>query len=282
MAGVRAMVLAALAGVLVGVTPGAQAFPASDPPEGFGVADLVAQLDPSQPDRIRLQAVMLLGKVGGEQALEAVSGVLTKDGYPPVRSSAALVLGQTGDVRWVRALARGREDQEPVVQKAAVLAIKKLVQGFRKEKDRLARYTYHVDVMGLRERTGLDNNDLTLWFQQGVAERLAGVDGVTLGKVLDFDEEDPQAPAERTPDVELKVVGAVREWAFQRNQAEVRARIKGDMQIFLEPIHEALTQRKEARREQVLEGDVAEEDAVKATALPLALEIFDSLWPQVR
>lgn len=305
MAGPRARARSLVLLVAVLFARGTVALPVEEPPVEGSVPDLVAKLDPARPDPVRLQAVLLLGQLGGDAALHAVARALEQDGYPPVRSSAALALGQSGDVRWVRALAGGLGDDTPLVRKAARVAVKSLVQAFRDQKERLARYTYRVEVRGLRDRTGADNNDLTVWFQEGVAESLAREPRVTLGETLDF-ELDPAGDSEpstglltgpltgpaRGPskgpstgvaaDVELHVDGGVLEYELRRDASGTRALIRGDMQVFLEPVHEPVSERREGIREELLPDDASEEEAIEATALPLSRELFHEIWAELR
>jgi hypothetical protein len=270
------------------VCRGAFAQPVDEPSAEGSVPDLVAKLSPERPDPVRLQAVLLLGQLGGDVALQAVARALIEDPYPPVRSSAALALGQGGDVRWVRALAGRLEDDAPLVKAAVRVAIKSLVQRFRDPKENRARYTFHVEVRGLKDRTGADDNDLTVWFQEGVAERLAREPGVVLGDVVDFEPEEagpsaePSAPAELAGLVELLVDGGVLEYQVQRDADGARVSIRGDMQVFLEPVHEPVSDRKEAQREELLPVDVSDEEAIEASALPLSRDLFEELWVRLR
>jgi|GEM_PF-1836406 len=274
------------------VQRGVAAQPIDEAPADGSGPDLVAKLSPERPDPVRLQAVLLLGQLGGDEALQAVARALVEDRYPPVRSSAALTLGQSGDLRWAKLLAGRLDDEAPLVQKAARVALKSLALAFRNEAEHRARYTYRVDVRGLKDRTGADNNDLTVWFQEGVAERLALEPDVLLGDVLDFDDEagppsaraapPPPPPETAAPTVELRVEGGVLEYQVQRDANGAKVVLRGDMQVFLEPAHEPVSDRKEGHREDLLPADVSDEDAIEATVLPLSRDLFEELWTRLR
>ena len=287
MAGPRARALSLALVVATLLARGVAGQTVDEPPADGSVADLVAKLDPARPDPVRLQAVVLLGHLGGNAALQALARALDGDPYPPVRSGAALALGQSGDARWVRALAQGLDDAAPLVQKAARVAIKSLVQRLRDGKDHLARYTCRVDVRGLKDRSGADDNDLTVWYQEGATERLAKEPGITLGETLDFDTDvlppPPAAIGSAGPgDLDLLLDGGVLEYELSRDDAGARAWIRGDMQVFLEPVHEPLSDRVEGQHEERLSAEVSAEEAIEAVALPLSRDLFDGIWSKLR
>lgn len=89
-------------------------------------------------------------------------------------------------MRWVPMLHRGLSFGEAVVVKACRLAIKALVKRFRAMKDRLKQYVYHVDLKGMREKTGLNDNLLTTHFQEQMLLKLHDVGGFEFGKEMDL------------------------------------------------------------------------------------------------
>lgn len=84
--------------------------------------------------------------------------------------------------------------------------------------------------------------------------------------------------AEATSDVVLLVDGGVLEYEVQRAADGTRVIIRGDMQVLLEPVQQPVSERLEARREELLAADVSDEAAIEAAALPLSRELFEALW----
>ena len=103
-------------------------------PVDENTASLIAQLSPDTDDKVRLEAVLLLGKVGSLPALRAVAEAFRVEAEPLVAASAAQVLGKSGDARWIQVLGTRQKDPQPVVSAAARLWARKLAEGFARGK----------------------------------------------------------------------------------------------------------------------------------------------------
>jgi HEAT repeat protein len=76
---------------------------------------------------LRAQAAAILGKLGGEEAIEPLLSALNDVDWR-TRRNAIVALGDVGDTRAVEAIRPVLKDSNPAVQKAARTALSKLNQ----------------------------------------------------------------------------------------------------------------------------------------------------------
>ncbi len=72
--------------------------------------------EPAKSLKVRLQAALILGRSGGEDALEPLSECLADDPDYPVRAACALSLGNAGEVHAIEPLVARLEDPEELVR----------------------------------------------------------------------------------------------------------------------------------------------------------------------
>lgn len=266
------------------------AFPAPDGlADGAGrrkssIATLVSQLDPSNPDRVRLQATLLLGRVGGSDALRAVATAFQRDEYPPVKATSAAILGRTGDVRWVPMLHKGLSFSEAVVVKACRLSVRALVKRFKSMKDRLKRYVYHVDLKGMREATGRNDNLLTTLFQEQMLIKLYDIGGFEFGKEMDLRDE-VRNGVFQDERVGILYAGSLQTASLVRTGTGGRATVGGDLRILLEGSWEPVSPKVSARVTRTFTGvdEYTEDGDLLSEAIgTLVDKLHRKLWPYVR
>ena len=110
--------LLSLVGLLVLATPvdaAAQAKPALSPADMAKLVDALRG-EPLKGFKVRLQAALILGRSGGEDALGPLSECLTDDPDYPVRAACAMSLGNMGDVHAIEPLVARLEDPEELVR----------------------------------------------------------------------------------------------------------------------------------------------------------------------
>ena len=182
--------LLALVGVALNLIGAAELdgqFPGADGQAFEGLLELDAVAVIQEGQGAELHAIALEQPLADHAAaIDEGAGGLPEGRLSPVKATSAAILGRTGDVRWVPMLHRGLSFGEAVVVKACRLAIKALVKRFRAMKDRLKQYVYHVDLKGMREKTGLNDNLLTTHFQEQMLLKLHDVGGFEFGKEMDL------------------------------------------------------------------------------------------------
>lgn len=211
------------------------------------VQRLIGQLAPDVDDKLRVEAVLLLGKVGGEAALKAVAQAYASDRYPLVATSAAQVLGKTGDGRWIHLLATHLHDDRAVVAQAARLWVRKLSEAFAREKQHREGLRRWVDIsgMGSTTRTDLDL-ELANRFRDAFAERIMKVRGMELGVEIEFEEADvmggggggesPAGPVEIDQRVPLLAEGAITRVSYTRTDERFDATVSGHLRVVVLPL----------------------------------------------
>ena len=86
------------------------------------VPELLQTLE-TGPERTRYIVAQLLGKIGDRRATEPLISVLESDQAPVIREEAVIALGKLADERALQSLARACEDTEVIVRAAAVRAL---------------------------------------------------------------------------------------------------------------------------------------------------------------
>lgn len=248
------------------------------------IASLRAQLASANPPKVRVRAVKLLGQLGTEAALAAVADTFAKDEHAPARVSAAMVLGKSGQPRWIRLLATGLTDEEASVRNTCRRWTKELAKIFKEEKKKLGRFVIHVDLRGMRERTGRDDNELTTHFQHHMLMGLIEHDErFEFGEELDFEDEDATC-ALTSNAVHLLIEGALKRADAKPRNGDVDVRVEGDARLLLMPLKVPLSPRVKAsargRVERVDEMD-EEIDWISPTIEALDKKLVEKLWKYV-
>ncbi len=126
---------------------------------------------------VRARATEVVGKIGGEEALNALIGVLIghrKDKNRHVRGKAADALGRIGDTRALKALRSAQNDKYVFVKDKAQIAIQKILE--KQEKVRILNfdngemsfdYSEHWEIISTSDakkvvRGLYENNSITL------------------------------------------------------------------------------------------------------------------------
>lgn len=251
---------------------------------GPSISALTAQLNPSTPARVRLQTVLLLGRVGGRDALQAVADAFGRDSYPPVKATSATILGKSRDVRWVRVLHPALKSSEPVVVKACMIAINSLVKGFRKMKNRLKRYRYRVDLRGMLETTEQKDSRLTAHFQEQMLFKLYELDGFEVGTDMDL-REDTSDSVREDDWVDVVFVGKLTKADLKRKGSSAKSDVKGDLRILLKPGWYPLSPWKSASATRAFAGidEYTEDlDLLSEAIAGLVGKLHRKLWPFIR
>ena len=130
--------------------------------------------------RVRLQAVVVLGKLHDRRAVPALMRALA-DPVETVRGMAAEVLGNLGDQSAIAALDRSRRDPSAFVRNAAATAFYKL-KGAPSEPvaARPAPGRVHVEVGGIGAKTALASPELKQRLREFITRELQHTPGVTL------------------------------------------------------------------------------------------------------
>lgn len=212
------------------------------------VQRLVGQLAQENDDKLRVEAVLLLGKVGGDDALKAVARAYATDPYPLVATSAAQVLGKTNDGRWIRLLATHLHDDRGMVAQAARLWVRKLSEAFAREKQHREGLRRWVDISGLDSvtRTDLDL-ELANRYRDAFAERIMKVRGMELGVEIEFEEADVMGSADgggeaRVTEVEVDervpmlAEGAITKVRYKRGDDHFEATVSGHLRVVVLPM----------------------------------------------
>ena len=242
---------------------------------------LIDQLSPETDDKVRVEAVLLLGKIGGLPALRAVAGAYRSDPYPLVVVSAAQALGKSGDARWIQVLASRTRDRQPVIAAAARLWTRRLGEAFARVKavpDGIRRW---VDLVDLESRTRSDLDfELANRYRDALAERLMRVDGVDVGVELEFTEDEVGGdgaaakvdPADRPLDerVPLLAQGAITSLKFERGDDRASATISGKLRFVVLPFKSVACH--EATATATWNGPIEDPDAEDADVLVPAIE----------
>ncbi len=84
--------------------------------------------EPQRPLKVRLQAAIILGRVGGPEAVDALIQALEEDPEYPVRGASALALGTIGEIRAVEPLVATLDDTECFVREEAKKSLLKLAR----------------------------------------------------------------------------------------------------------------------------------------------------------
>jgi hypothetical protein len=260
-------------------------------PVDENTASLIAQLSPDTDDKVRLEAVLLLGKVGSLPALRAVAEAFRVEAEPLVAASAAQVLGKSGDARWIQVLGTRQKDPQHVVSAAARLWARKLAEGFARGKGVPEGTKRWVDLAGLDARTG-DEMDFELAnrYRDALAERLMKVKGVQIGVEIEFDEADVMGDAkelrarfkdvpldERVP---LAAEGAITRFSFKRGDDHADATVAGKLRLVVLPGRIPLGG--EASASASWSGPIDDPDAEDADLIVPAIEaLVDKLYARM-
>lgn len=135
--------------------------------------------DPSW--RVRLQAVVVIGKLGEKRAQPALIVALS-DPNETVRGLAARVLGDVGDARALAALERARGDSSAFVREKAGESLAKLSPPAPRADEPGA---LHVEVGGVGVKARHARPELTMKLKELIIRELSRTPGLTLeGKPL--------------------------------------------------------------------------------------------------
>ncbi len=102
-------------------------------PSSLSAADLGKLVEalrgvPERPLKVRLQAALIMGRVGGLDAGPALAECLENDADYPVRGACALALGNLGDVHAAEALVVHLDDSEELVRDECRRSLLKLAR----------------------------------------------------------------------------------------------------------------------------------------------------------
>jgi hypothetical protein len=134
--------------------------------------------DPSW--RVRLQAVVVIGKLGDRRAMPALMHALN-DPNETVRGLAARVLGDLGDARSLAALERAKSDTSAFVREKAAESLRRLAPQPKEEEPG----ALHVEVGGVGAKARQARPELTHKLKELIIRELSRTPGLTLeGKPL--------------------------------------------------------------------------------------------------
>ncbi len=265
----------------------------ADPQREATVQRLVGQLAPEHDDKLRVEAVLLLGKLGGPEALLAVAEAFRADPYPLVATSAAQVLGKTGDGRYIRLLASRLHDERPVVAQAARLWVRKLCEAFARQKHHPADLRRWVDISGMDSVTGTDLDlELANRYRDAFVERLLRVPGMEFGVEIEFEEADVASDDAgsggdaRVVDVPLDLrvpllaEGAITRVSYKRSDDRFEATVSGHLRVVVLP-QKTVTSPKVSGTASA-SGPIEDPDAEDADLIIPAIEaLVDKLYTQM-
>src|SRR4051812_1645894 len=97
--------------------------------------------------RVRLQAVMVLGRLGDKRAVPALVHALT-DQAEGIRGLAAQILGKLGDPRAVPGLERARHDASGFVREKATEALS-LIHPASLDGSHVSSTSLHIEIGGI-------------------------------------------------------------------------------------------------------------------------------------
>jgi len=208
------------------------------PSRAAEVSALVAQLAPDQPDKVRLQAVLLLGRMADPEAKRALTEVFLKDPHPLVRAGAATALGRSQDARFIRLLARGLKASDGRLIKACRAAITSLSENLIKTSKRLSRYRYHVDVRGMKAAKQLDDEELTNYYQHHMTMRLIEHDEIEVGEEMEMDPDAAAPTSDWDVAIPLRFEGTLRQadLAVDPGKALAESIARGDVKVVVQPL----------------------------------------------
>jgi hypothetical protein len=170
------------------------------------------------------------------------------DPYPLVATSAAQVLGKSGDARWIRLLASRLHDDRAVVGQAARLWARKLSEAFVREKQHREGLRRWVDISGMTAST---NTDLDLEYENRYRDAFAGrimrVPGMELGVEIEFEEADVMGSGDgedgakvREVELDLRVPllaeGAITRVRYKRTEEHFEATVSGHLRLLVLPL----------------------------------------------
>jgi hypothetical protein len=148
------------------------------------VDDLLRTLNGDPSWRVRLQAVVVLGKLHDVRAVPGLVHALEHDANETVRGLAAQVLGDLGDQTVVPALERARFDGNDFVRERVRIALTRLhpssVAAAKPDPGAL-----HVEVGGIGAKSADVPSDLTRRLRELIIRELSRTPGLTIeGKPL--------------------------------------------------------------------------------------------------
>lgn len=265
----------------------------ADPQRDATVQRLVGQLAPEHDDKLRVEAVLLLGKLGGAEALLAVAEAFRSDPYPLVATSAAQVLGKSGDGRYLRLLAAKLHDERPMVAQAARLWVRKLSEAFARQKQHPAGLRRWVDISGMDSVTGTDLDlELANRFRDALAERLLLVPGMEFGVEIEFEEADVtgddagaggEAQVVDVPldlSVPLLAEGAITRASYKRRDDHFEATVSGHLRVVVLPQKTVASAKVSGTAS--ASGPIEDPDAEDADLIIPAIEaLVDKLYAQM-
>jgi hypothetical protein len=135
--------------------------------------------DPSW--RVRLEAVVLLGRLRSERSVPALSRALSDDN-PSVRALAAQVLGTLGNRDAIAALERATQDSNAIVRHRAKLALDKL-QGREPSEEPSALASpnaVHIEIGGVASKVRKLSPEMTQRLREFMTRELEHTPGLTM------------------------------------------------------------------------------------------------------
>lgn len=142
------------------------------------IDDLTRALTRDPSWRVRLQAAVVLGKLGDARAEPALVQAL-RDPNETVRGLAAQVLGELGDRRALGPLERSRRDGSPFVRERVRTALARLRPAPVAARPQPG--LLHVEVGGIGAKVRHTPPELTKRLRELITRKLAHTPGVTLG-----------------------------------------------------------------------------------------------------
>jgi len=209
------IVLVSLVGLLALSAPAALHAQAAQPRPALSPADfakLVDALRGEEPKglKVRLQAALILGRSGGEDALQPLADCLADDPDFPVRGACALSLGNMGDIHAIEPLVSRLEDPEELVRTECRKA--------------LFRYTVPETIPYLQAARERGSARVRLVLVEVVAQIKDPQAGALLAELIgDPDEKVRQQAAAVLTTMDPKVVGDILRKALEHPNYRVKA-----------------------------------------------------------
>lgn len=139
------------------------------------VEDLARTLATDPSYKVRVQAALVLGKLGDKRAVPALIKAL-KDSHATVRAVSCGALGRLGDNAAVEPLKEATKDGENMVRQAAEKALQQLQST---PPPTTGKFKYYINIGGVANKAKLGGPEASRFVREVLARELARTPSVT-------------------------------------------------------------------------------------------------------
>ncbi|MBI5480449.1 MAG: HEAT repeat domain-containing protein [Deltaproteobacteria bacterium] len=148
----------------------------SAPARADKVDDLARTLASDPSYKVRVQAALVLGKLGDKRAVPHLIKAL-KDSHPTVRAVSCGALGRLGDASAVNSLKEAAKDEESMVRQAAEKALQQLQAA---PPPASGKFKYYISLGGVANKAKLGGPEASKFVREVLAKELARTPNVTI------------------------------------------------------------------------------------------------------